>query len=61
MVAEGRLEASWKSSFGLVFACLRSRDTRQVRVPEQADASTIDSGYEVSAKLSRPIDLQRIC
>src|SRR5437899_427796 len=41
--------------------CICGHETRHVRVPEQADGSTMDGGYEVSAKLSRSAGLRRIC
>ena len=36
-------------------------DTRLVRVPEQAEFSPMDGGYEVSATLSSSTDIRRIC
>ncbi len=35
--------------------------TPQARVPKQASVLAMDGSYEVSEKLSRPTDLQRIC
>ena len=61
MAGEGWQKASWAGISWLVYACLGPRDRRQVRVPEQANGSTMDGGYEVSAKLSRSTDLRRIC
>ena len=53
-----------RSGAGILGMRLRSygvRGTPPARVPEQADASPMDGRYEVSEKLSRPTDLQRIC
>ena len=36
-------------------------DTRLLCVPEQADCSPMDGGYEVSATLSSSTDIRRIC
>jgi len=44
-----------------VFAGLQQSDTHLVRVPEQADGSTMDGGYELSAMFSRTTDLREIC
>lgn len=46
---------------GLILPSRRHGDTRPERVPEQADVSTVNGCYDVSAKLSRLIDLRRIC
>lgn len=45
---------------GLVLCSYGGRGTHHARVPEQADGSPMDGGYEVSEKHSRPTDLQRI-
>jgi len=47
--------------FGLFLNAARHRDTRPERVPEQADVSAMSFCYDVSAKLSHPTDLRRIC
>lgn len=59
--AEGWIEAARKMISAEFLRVRRDADTRPMRVPEQADASNVDDGYEVSSKLSRPMDLQRIC
>ncbi len=46
---------------GLFLPSRRHGDTRPTRVPEQADVWAMNGCYEVSAKLSRPTDLRRIC
>jgi hypothetical protein len=61
MAGEGRQKTAWAGISWLVYAYLRARYTHPMRVPEQANGSTMDSGYEVSAKLSRSADLRRIC
>ena len=60
MAWEGRQKAWWAGISWRVFADWRARDTHPVRVPEQANSSTMDRCYEVSAKLSRA-DRRRIC
>ena len=59
--AEGWIEAARKMISAAFLRVRRDADTRPMRVPEQADASNVDDGYEVSSKLSRPMDLERMC
>src|SRR5690242_9969722 len=61
MTVEGRPMASLTEISGLVLCICTRRDTRRVRVPEQAYVSPIDDSYEVSEKPSTATDLQRIC
>lgn len=58
---EGRLTPSLPMISRLILCIRTRRDTRRVRVPEQAYVPPIDGGYEVSEALSTAIDLQRIC
>jgi hypothetical protein len=58
---ERRLTPSLPTMSELILGIRARRDTRRVRVPEQAYVPPIDGSYEVSEELSTAIDLQRIC
>lgn len=65
LVAKGAASAGLESRKGRVFGgilgCLAWWHTRGARVPEHAARSRLGTGYEVSTKSFRSVDLQRIC